>query len=36
VRETLRCFLGIKAYIYALGYKSSATLKTTHPCGLPL
>jgi hypothetical protein len=29
-------FLRIKAYIDALGYKSSALLKPSHPRGLPL
>jgi hypothetical protein len=27
---------GIKAYICALGYKSSVSLKTSHPCWFPL
>jgi hypothetical protein len=32
----LDTFWGIKAYIYALSYKSSASLKISHHCGLPL
>jgi hypothetical protein len=30
---TQECFRGIKAYSSALGYKSSASLKTSHPHG---
>jgi hypothetical protein len=32
----LSIFREIKAYICALGYKSSASLKTSHPCGFHL
>jgi hypothetical protein len=36
VCETLDAFGGAKAYIYALGYKSSASLKKSNPYECPL
>jgi hypothetical protein len=32
----LPCFLGNEAFIDASGYIGSTSLKTSHPCGLPL